>query len=325
MNREFVMLAHVYRPEKDDVAGWYMSTKMDGQRAFWDGGYSRGLLKREIPWANIAKDERYREEQVATGLWSRLGNVIHAPDFFLDQLPEGILLDGELYIDRGRFQETRTIVSRLTPDIEDWKRVRYMVFDSPPPETFFKPGKITNCKVTFGSDSLNLFLRRFKDYSRSFFEYVVGNEVLTVEQVKLPEKNVKSFIYDALVREVNLGGEGLILRNPWSFWTPKRTRNLLKVKPFVDDDARIVDFVWGEGKHEGRMGAMIVEWRDKTFELGTGFTDEERELVGGDKIGTGIVSPDWRSLIFIRGACVTFRFTSLTDDGIPREARYYRC
>src|SRR5205809_6855024 len=96
---EFLMLAHKYVPERDSerIKGWYCSQKLDGVRAMWDGGVSRGLLASEVPWANVEKDYRYIEENRATGLWSRLGKVIHAPDWFLDQLPL-YPMDGELWI-----------------------------------------------------------------------------------------------------------------------------------------------------------------------------------------------------------------------------------
>ena len=60
-----------------DLAGWWLSEKLDGVRAYWDG----------------------------KSLISRLGNRFHAPDWFLEGLPE-IPLDGELWIGRKAFQRT---------------------------------------------------------------------------------------------------------------------------------------------------------------------------------------------------------------------------
>src|SRR2546423_5132211 len=84
-----------------DLSGWWMSEKLDGVRAYWDG---KQFL-------------------------SRLGNRYYAPDWFVDGLPE-IPLDGELWIDRKKFQRTVSIVRRQ--DKSDlWKEVRYLVFDAP--------------------------------------------------------------------------------------------------------------------------------------------------------------------------------------------------
>ncbi len=65
----------------------------------------------------------------ARSLISRLGNPFHAPDWFLEDLPE-TPLDGELWIGRKAFQRTVGIVRRQ--DKTDlWKQVRYVAFDAP--------------------------------------------------------------------------------------------------------------------------------------------------------------------------------------------------
>ncbi len=57
--REFLQLAHVFDPSKHTIAGWFMSEKLDGMRCFWDGGITRGMFARDVPFANVAKDDRY--------------------------------------------------------------------------------------------------------------------------------------------------------------------------------------------------------------------------------------------------------------------------
>ena len=86
-----------------DVAleGWWMSEKLDGVRAYWDGKI----------------------------FISRLGNRYVAPDWFVEGLPD-TPLDGELWIGRKSFQRTTSIVRRQ--DRTDlWKEVKYLVFDAP--------------------------------------------------------------------------------------------------------------------------------------------------------------------------------------------------
>ena len=84
-----------------DPTGWHLSEKLDGVRAFWTG----------------------------TEFQSRLGNVFHAPDWFVAGLPREPL-DGELWIGRKCFQRTVGIVRRQ--DKTDlWKQVRYLIFDAP--------------------------------------------------------------------------------------------------------------------------------------------------------------------------------------------------
>ena len=89
--REFLQLAEPFSPAKHQVAFHYISEKLDGTRCFWDGGLSRGLRTEDIPWASVidpktgAKKAKIKPR--ATGLWSRYGNPIIAPDEFLELAP----------------------------------------------------------------------------------------------------------------------------------------------------------------------------------------------------------------------------------------------
>ena len=95
-----LLLAEKYRQDIDLSAYW-VSEKLDGVRAFWDG-------------------ER---------LISRGGNAFSAPSWFTAGFPR-VALDGELWTGRGRFEETASIVARSIPH-DGWRQVRYMVFDLP--------------------------------------------------------------------------------------------------------------------------------------------------------------------------------------------------
>lgn len=344
-NREFLMLAKVFNPTKDSIGGWFMSIKRDGQRAFWDGGVSRGDLKANVPWANTEKDSRYVDEQYCTGLWSRYGNVIHAPDTFLDQLPQGLPLDGELYLDRGQFQQTRKIVSTLTPG-PGWDNICFLVFEMPSPTLIFQEGRINNPNfkkqivmadcfdyLTAKKGPVSSACSQFQLTSAKLYDLVAGKQWEPMWQFQLPynEEKARKKLYDELFKETEQQGEGLMLRHPDSFYTVKRSKFLLKVKPMLDAEATVIGYTWGEGKLEGMMGAMIIKYDRKTFQL-SGFTDEERrfkidvETVPlGYKAGFGEpVCKGVHSILFPRGSKVSFRYTSLTDDGIPREARYWR-
>jgi len=87
---------------KQNVAGWLVSEKLDGVRAYWDG-------------------ERFL---------SRTGLVYTAPAELTRGLPADIPLDGELYIGRKRFDETSG-ACRSGPTAAGWGLVTYMVFDAP--------------------------------------------------------------------------------------------------------------------------------------------------------------------------------------------------
>jgi DNA ligase-1 len=95
-----VLLAHVWGEEYDPT-GWWMSEKLDGVRAYWDG---KQFL-------------------------SRKNNIFYAPDWFTAGLPAHPL-DGELWIARKQFDRTSGIVRRQDKP-EVWKEIKYLVFDAP--------------------------------------------------------------------------------------------------------------------------------------------------------------------------------------------------
>lgn len=351
--REFLMLAHVFDKEMSNPRGWYMSEKLDGMRCYYDGGISRGLLASEIPWANTAKDGRYKSPLKSSGLWSRYGKPIQAPDWFLDQLPN-FPLDGELWGGRGNFQSTMSTVKQLEPD-HRWKNIAYLVFDAPSYREVFSNGTInnTNFKKSF-VDVLSWIKKRtynplWLDISRTFVTALRDIEVTLKEQVKfdtyvrlhkqelLPETKAEAMnvLFETANSVVALGAEGVMIRNPGSFWSPSRVHSLLKVKPMNDSEGTVVGFTWGKetdlgSKLLGKMGAMIVRWGEHDFKL-SGFTDEERIVLGPNPMQEGMAHQgeknecwDYRLKHFKSGDIVTFNYRELTDEGIPKEARYAR-
>lgn len=78
--------------------------------------------------------------------------------------------------------------------------------------------------------------------------------------------------------------DGIICRKADGTWTSgARDENIVKVKPHLTLDLTIVGTEPGKGKHAGRIGAILVEYKGKTARVGTGLSDAERErtdLVG---------------------------------------------
>jgi DNA ligase-1 len=71
------MLAQSYDPAKHDPIGWLMSEKLDGVRCFYN--------------------------HVSRKLYSRNGKPYYPPEEFLDAMPKGVSLDGELWTKRNDF------------------------------------------------------------------------------------------------------------------------------------------------------------------------------------------------------------------------------
>jgi len=207
-----------------DLAGWWMSEKLDGVRAFWDG-------KR---------------------LLSRLGNVLHAPDWFVEGLPD-TPLDGELWLGRKSFQRTVSIVRRQDKS-DHWKEISYQIFDAPAQEGSFEE------RMEFLRDALG------------------GNRARHLQLHAHERCQDAEHLRRELARIEAMGGEGLMLRQPGSKYEIGRSTTLLKVKTFHDAEATVVDHQAGSGRHKGRLGALVVQLADGTqFSVGTGFSDSLRE------------------------------------------------
>ena len=219
-----VLLAKTWN-ESIDPTGYYISEKLDGVRAYWI--------------ARLGK------------LFTRDGNEIKAPDWFLKGFPD-FDLDGELFGGRGNFQKTVGIVKRYQEN-EEWKKIYYLVFDAPA------------IKGTF--TARNDHLIEWYDKKKS------PRIVLVAQTMCKSRKHMDKTLNDICA----VGGEGVMLRDPSSLYERKRSSTLLKVKKQLDADARVIGYTKGTGKYTGMVGALEMELPNgKTFKIGSGLSDDDR-------------------------------------------------
>lgn len=222
-HEQTLLLAKEWKPNIDPT-GWWISEKYDGMRARWDG----------------------------RKLWSRGGNEIHAPGYFLAELPHDIPLDGELWLGRGRFEETLSVARRLTPD-QRWHGMKYMVFDAPMAAGSFEQ-RMSVLRESLPADA---------------------KHVRMVEQVKCEG------VEDLIARRdkmVAAGGEGLMIRRPESDYESGYSATLLKVKPHSDGVATVIGHNPGKGRFQGMLGSLRVKTKDgREFSIGTGFKTDQRK------------------------------------------------
>lgn len=221
-NAPALMLPTSWTPAVDPT-GWWMSEKYDGVRAYWDGRH----------------------------LWTRRGVEINAPRFWLAELPAGVPLDGELWIDRGKFEETVSVVFAQPPD-DRWNRVRYMVSDSPRLNSKFEE------RMTFLRDVLPS-TNRFA--------------------IAVPQRRCKGAAQLVAERDriVADGGEGLLLHRPSSDYEIGKSSALLRVHCFDDAEATVIAHLEGKGRLAGKLGSLRVRTPDgREFAIGIGFSDAQR-------------------------------------------------
>lgn len=218
-----VMLARE-APADIDPRGFLVSEKFDGVRALWDGRRLR----------------------------FRSGALVSAPAWFTARLPAEPL-DGELWLDRGRFETLSGLVRRAQPVDAEWRAVRYQLFDLPG-----------------GAGPFTDRARRLQALVRQ----LDWSALAAVEQAALPDTRALQRRLDDVLRS---GGEGLMLHRAAAPWQAGRSDDLLKLKPLADAEATVIGHLPGRGKHLGRLGALRVRTDDGIeLLLGTGFSDIQR-------------------------------------------------
>lgn len=164
-----VSLAQTYR-EGVDVAAYWVSEKLDGVYAHWDGN----------------------------ALVSRAGNRFRAPPWFVAGFPPQPLA-GELWMGRGTFDTVSGVVRRKTPDDAAWRQVRFMVFDLPAhPEDFTgRLRRLEEIFATLESSSIGLVEQRrvaSHDALMALLDAVVeqGGEGLMLRRAASPHRASRS-------------------------------------------------------------------------------------------------------------------------------------
>ena len=215
---------------------------------------------------------------------SRSNKPLNVPPSWLDMMSEAKAhLDGEFFMGRGRFQDTVSAVRKKVPTEADFEGVQYVVFDA----------------ITSNEDAP--FMTRLI-HAEGITHKMHDSRIVTLQHQIVGTMGDMGVHYLAILAS---GGEGIMFRNSHMKYEFKRSSNLLKWKSNIDGKAVVTSIQLGEGKHEGRMGALLVMdiETDVRFKIGTGFTDEERQ---------------WWFDIDPKGKQIRWRAMERTRDGVPR-------
>ena len=217
-----VMLPEKYQHDVD-IQSYWISEKLDGVRARWDGHH----------------------------LISRGGKILVAPDWFVKDFPV-VTLDGELWLARGRYADTWSIVSQKKAH-QAWQQIKFMLFDIP------------EIKGTFSQRLQALQVLEKKNTS-------VYLQV--IPQFRLPDKTALMKKLDEIVAQ---GGEGLILHHQSARYKSGRSHDILKLKPILFGQATVIGYRAGKGKFTGKVGSLKVQTaKGQIFYVGSGLSNAER-------------------------------------------------
>lgn len=211
----------------------------------------------------------YNGENIA---YTRQGKVIESIPEILSEIviPLGMTLDGEIYCHGETLQ---TIVSWVKRRQEDSKRLKFHAYD-----------------LIAGM--------QYKDRLHVLSDLDLGDRA---EVVPTHKYDGKSTIKELLLESISSGYEGLILRQNDFGYENKRSKSLIKVKQFFDDEFKIF------GVHLSKDDIPVL---DCYASNGLSF----KATAPGSMLEKEAIYNDRENVI---GKAVHLEYSQLTKDGIP--------
>ena len=208
-----------------------------------------------------------------------LNNFNHIKDeisktFNISSIKEALVLDGEIVSDD--FQTLMKQIHRKKSSQN--KDAKLFLFDLLPLE-YFKKG-------IYEKSYFSRIEELKKIHERFFVQSHVINIIDSVNvdlDTEKGEIEFKNFNKNSIIN----GYEGIMIKDPESFYECKRSTTWLKSKPFIEISLEVKDYEEGTGRNKGKLGAIIAEGidGDKNFKtnVGSGFTDLQRKEFWEDK------------------------------------------
>lgn len=251
-----VQLANRYDENKKYKTDfWWATPKLDGIRAFWSSSTVDKIYSRN-------GKEHVGLEHIINEL-----NKIYEDNMFNNSNIS--FIDGELFTPKIGFNNIQgNVMSNVNYDIENKKQICLNSF-------------AVGCDTFKDTAEMEAAI----DY---LYEYTAKNNIEHIKFIKAEKINNNPNDIKELARKfVDMGYEGIVLRNPYTYYDFKRSDNLVKFKFFNEDDFIVNDFIEGTGKYTGMLGALIVsntiDGKYISTEVGTGLTDEDREYIWNNK------------------------------------------
>ena len=172
--------------------------------------------------------------------------------------------DGELYVHGLKHSEIRSIVGRTSSLHPNYLSMQYHIFD------------ILNKDYILCERVMALEADKNRLHLTSCVQFVPYDICNNIEEV-----------YACLKLYLELGYEGLVVKNPRSLYETKRSTNWLKYKPMKSDIYSIIGYnqeVDKDGFVKNSLGSIICSTQEgEEFSVGSGFTALQRNSYWADK------------------------------------------
>ena len=201
-------------------------------------------------------------------------------DLTLSRLPQGVVLDGELYVHGAGFQTVVSLVRNKGMSDARREKLEYHVYDLVEAAPY--------------------------EQRAAHLERLLKGQMKRVRLVTSEPAAGPADVDAALRRYMRAGYEGVIVRDPAApYAVGRRSPGLLKYKLFRDDEFRIIAVVEASGKDAGTAVLRCVTKEGREFNVRPQGTREHRGHL-------------LRDASLIIGKQLTVRFQELSDDLVPR-------
>lgn len=229
-----------------------------------------------------------------TKLYSRAGHE----DFGLVQivadaeyLPDNTVYDGEL-VAEGNFVDCiaqRQATASIANSKGTKTGLQFRVFDSLPRDEYETGISVRTARVRKLFVGALLRCESIKHLEPELYHSLiqsigVAQELNHIKHV--PILGVVNSLEEAIELAEPIwaaGGEGVMLNTVDGKYEIKRTKSLIKIKKIMEFVLPVIDFEEGEGRNEGTLGALVVEYKGNRVGVGSGFSDALRNQIWTNK------------------------------------------
>ena len=243
------MLASKFNFDKPPVGEFVVTEKLDGIRCL-----------------AVCKEEKIE-------LYTRQGKLIEGcveieKDLkkLIEEWGTGFILDGELLADDCSYEDVYKETTKRVKNKNEIKTgIHFTVFDVLEIEEF----ENLECKTKYYDRLMKLLTLQTQTE--------VDSKIRFIKPLYRGSDIEKLLSLLEIYKEK--GAEGLMVNLVDSIYEFKRSKTLLKVKVMQTADLKIIGFEEGQGKHTGKLGAILVEYKNNIVRVGSGFSDAEREYI----------------------------------------------
>lgn len=253
-----VQLSHSFDKYKNSIPNEFTITeKLDGHRTLCvvdDMGF--------VDFFTRKGNDVLRLTQIEDSVknWVGKTNILGRTTF-----NSGVVLDGEIIVQKGETDDLFNETSKIIRKNGEKTGLVFHVFDIIPREVFLtndmsKPLPYSERRKTL--DSL-FAIADDQEWLKLVPALYSGSDTEQIEKIA----------HD-LIEE---GKEGAMVNDNSANYQFGRTKSLLKVKEFHSADLVVTGYFEGQGKYEGTLGGLIVDYNGNEVKVGSGFTDEQRD------------------------------------------------